>query len=170
MFTLRPRAIKARFPSFFYCLSWSLFFTDGKYKGIWSSRGSVIFELCKCMLSYIFTVVMLSRSKMESPSRTIKSWLFQSLYVSPKHIYFSMKSSHIFRKRGYLVEIKFWETNASMSNARTVQGSAFQPTQVPTVRLTLFSVTISQYEQELRFWYLKQIWFTCLISWFMYGV
>ena len=62
-----------------------------------------------------------------------------------------MKSSHIFRKRGYLVEIKFWETNASMSNARTVQGSAFQPTQVPTVRLTLFSVTISQYEQELRF-------------------
>ena len=38
------------FPTLFYFLSWDLFFTDGKYKGIWSQRGSVIFELCKCML------------------------------------------------------------------------------------------------------------------------
>ena len=62
----------------FLLLSWSSFSNDGKYKGIWSQRGSVIFELCKCK-SYIFTVVTLSRSKMESPSRTIKSWLFQGL-------------------------------------------------------------------------------------------
>ena len=38
------------FPTLFYFLSWSLFSTDWKYKGIWSLRGSVIFELCKCIL------------------------------------------------------------------------------------------------------------------------
>ena len=71
------------FPRLFYFLAWSLFFTDGKYKGIWSLRESVIFEPCKCMLSCIFTVVTLSRSKMESPSRTIKSWSF--IHITSAH-------------------------------------------------------------------------------------
>ena len=62
-----------------------------------------------------------------------------------------MKSSHIFQKLGCLVEIKFRETNALMSNAGTVQGSAFPPTQVPTFRLTLFTVRISQYKQQGSF-------------------
>ena len=38
------------YPTLFCFLSWSLFSTDWKYKGIWSLRGSVIFELCKCIL------------------------------------------------------------------------------------------------------------------------
>ena len=71
------------FPRLFYFLAWSLFFTGGKYKGIWSLRESVIFEPCKCMLSCIFTVVTLSRSKMESPSRTIKSWSF--IHITSAH-------------------------------------------------------------------------------------
>jgi len=62
-----------------------------------------------------------------------------------------MKPSHIFRKLGCLVEIKFRETNAPMSNARAVQGSAFPPTQVTTFSLTLFTVRISQYKQQASF-------------------
>ena len=58
----------------FYFLSWSLFSTDGKYKGICPQRGSVIFGFLNiCCKSYIFTAVMVSRSKMESPPRTITS-------------------------------------------------------------------------------------------------
>ena len=62
-----------RFPRLFYFLSQSLFSIDGKYKASDLKSDQSFFELCKCMLSYIFTVVTLSRSKMESPSRTIKS-------------------------------------------------------------------------------------------------
>ena len=63
---------------------------------------SFVNECCK---SYIFTVnvVTLSRSKMESPSRTIKSCFFQGLKISPQHIHYSIKSSHIFRKLGCLI-------------------------------------------------------------------
>ena len=43
-----------------------------------------------------------------------------------------MKSSHIFRKPACLVEIECRETIALMSNAGTVQGTSFPPTQVPT--------------------------------------
>ena len=57
-----------------------------------------------------------------------------------------MKSSHIFRKPACLVEIEFGERIAPMSNAGTVQGTAFPPTQVATSRLTLFTVRISQYK------------------------
>ena len=59
---------KARFPRFFTLFRGVYFLMTG------NTKGSVIFELCKCKCkSYIFTVVTLSRSKMESPSRTIKS-------------------------------------------------------------------------------------------------
>ena len=46
--------------------------------------------------------------------------------------------------------IKFRETNP-MSNAGAVQGSAFPTTQVPTLRLPLFTVRISQYKQLASF-------------------
>ena len=68
-----------------------------------------------------------------------------------------MKSSHIVRKLGCLVEIKFRETNALIPNAGTVHWSAFPPTYVSTFRLTLFTVRKSQYKQQLSFRYLKEI-------------
>ena len=104
-----------------------------------------------CCKSYIFTVVTLSRSKMESFSRTIKLNLnfFKVFYISPQHIHYSMKSSHIFQKLGCLVEIKFRDTNAPVSNTRTVQGSAFPPTQVPTFSLTCWMILTQKKCQTL---------------------
>ena len=86
-------------------------------------------NVCCLIFSLLFNAFKIEDG---SPSRTIKSWLFQGLYISPQHIHYSMKSSHIFGKLGCLVEIKF----------RDCARSAFPPTQVPRFRLTLFTVRI----------------------------
>ena len=73
------------FPRMFFFLSWSLFFTDGKYKGIRSQRGSVIFELCKCMLSFIFTFNC-NAFKIED-GKPFENNHILTLYISSQHIH-----------------------------------------------------------------------------------
>ena len=99
------------------------------------------------LVCHIFTVVMFSRSKMEKALLEQENLDFfkvcRHLFVA---CHYAVKCSHIFRKPACLVEIEFRETIAPMSNAGTVQGTAFPPTQVPTSRLTLFTVRTSQYK------------------------
>ena len=75
MFTLRPRGVKTRFPGFFTSFRGVYFLLRGNTKAS-DVKGDKSFlslvNVCHNM-SYIFTVVMFARSKMESPSRTIKS-------------------------------------------------------------------------------------------------
>ena len=74
MFTLRPRGIKAisqAFSTFFRGVYFLL--TRNTKASDLKGNPSFLSFVKLFMLSYIFTVVMLSRSKMESPSRTIKS-------------------------------------------------------------------------------------------------
>ena len=74
MFTLRPRGIKARFPRFFTFFREVYFLLTGNTKAS-DLKGdqSFLSFVNVCCLIIIFTVVTLSRSKMESPSRAIKS-------------------------------------------------------------------------------------------------
>ena len=74
MFTLRPRGIKALFPAFFTFFRGVYFPLTGNTKAS-DLKGdqSFLSFVNVCCKSYIFTAVTLSRSKMESPSRTSKS-------------------------------------------------------------------------------------------------
>ena len=74
MFTFRLRGVKARFPGFFTFFRGVYFLLTENKKASDLKGDQSFFSLVNvCCKSYIFTVVTLSRSKMESPSRTIKS-------------------------------------------------------------------------------------------------
>ena len=70
------RHVSQAFPIFFRGV---YFLLTGNTKASDLKGDQSFLSFVKLFMSHIFTVVMLSRSKMESPSRTIKSSLFQGL-------------------------------------------------------------------------------------------